>query len=161
MYKRHRWFAWILIITVFCLSMLFQLHYSSIAEISITVMSIALAVYISVSTSLLGSPYSRTLKKLPDKENHDKSMLGALAEYLKTAEICSILTITLSTLYILKPDTLPFGTIMDVRVFYLFTKILSALACAIFALNVFLMSLIMNFLISALQNAAMPSNNDS
>lgn len=161
MYKRHKRLAWTLIITVFGLSMLLRLHYSSIAEISITVMSIALAVYISVSTSLLGSPYSRTLKKMPDKENSDKSMLGVLAEYLKTAAICSILTISLSTLYILKPDMLSFGNVLDVRVYYLFTKTLSAVACAIFALNVFLMSLIMSFLITALQNAAMPSEDDS
>lgn len=161
MYKRHKCFAWILVVAVFGMSMIFKLQYSAIAEISITVMSIALAVYISVSTSLLGSPYSKILKKLPDKENPTKSMLGVLADYLKKAEICSILTISLSTLYIVKPDTVSMQTIIDTQLYCLLTGIISAFACAIFAFNVFLMSLIMSFLISALQNAALPANNES
>lgn len=153
MYYRHKVQSVLLICLMFIICLIFNLKYSYIANLSITVVSIALAVYISISSSLLGSPFSRLLKRTPDKENPSRSMLGTLADYLKTARLCSIATITASSLYLLKPDFAFLKTILKTN-YYALSNIISSLFCSLFAYNVFLMSLIMNFMIVALMNAA-------
>lgn len=160
MYRRHRLISYLLIGIVFLLGMGFNLRYSMIANVVVTVISIALAVYISVSTSLLGSPYSKALKKLPDKDDPTKSMLGVFAKYLKVAKISSLLSIIVSSIYLLKPDTTYLINALKGG-FPVLQKIVSACACSLFAYNVFLMSLILDFMIVALMNAATITAEDS
>lgn len=68
MYFRHK----IVIIITFALtsliSFLIKINYLEIAEIAVTVVSIALAVYISAATALLGSNYVKRMRKQQDKK---------------------------------------------------------------------------------------------
>lgn len=68
MYFRHK----IVIIITYALtsliSFLIKINYLEIAEIAVTVVSIALAVYISAATALLGSNYAKRMRKQQDKK---------------------------------------------------------------------------------------------
>lgn len=153
MYKRHRILSYILIFTAFASGIIFNLQYSKIAEVAVPVIAIALAMYIAVATALLGSPFSKSLKKVPDKENPQKSMLGRLASYLRIAGISSIITIAISTIYILEPQIVMIQTAFGKN----YSGLLCFLSAASFALYVFdlyLMILILLLLIVALINAA-------
>ena len=159
MYKRHKILIIIVAVVVFAFSMLFQFHYSEISEVAITVISITLAVYITVATSLLGSSYSKSLKKMPDKEDPKKSMLGVLSCYLKQAGVFSVVTIIISSLYIIMPE---FSIPEKLLTLYSITSsLVSAFSCTLFSLNIVYMSLIMSFLIVSLNNAAfLPAKSD-
>ena len=160
MYRRHKILSFVLLAITILLTMEFNIHYSRIAEVAITVISIALAVYISVSTALLGSSFSKSLKTLPDREHPEKSMLGVLRVYLKTAEIFSVATIISSSIYILKPDT-PFLRGILKGAYPLLLQIVSSCSCFFFVYSICLMCLIMDFLIAALMNAATSSDPSS
>lgn len=136
MYYRHRAQSILLFCIVFIISMILGLNYYCIAELAVTAVSIALAVYISISSSLLGSPFSRLLKRTSDNENPSRSMLGILAAYLKIARIGSIATITASSLYLFKPDFAFLKTILKTN-YYALSNIISSLFCSLFAYNVF------------------------
>ena len=157
MYKRHKILVFLLAIIVLGVSFFFSLHYSKIAEAAITIISITLAVYISVATSLLGSAFSKSLKKMPDKEDPQKSMLGVLSSYLKWAGVFSVLTIIISSLYIIWPDFTVTNT--DIQAAYaLASRAFSALSCSMFSVNIAFMSIIMKFLVVSLNNAAVMSD---
>lgn len=155
MYKRHICHLIIVFAIAFFLSMVMELQYSLIAEETITVISIAIAICITISSTLLGSDYSRRLKKIPDSENPTKSLLGVMAEYLKATGVCSVITITVSSLYILKPNMAfllrLYPDLSDL------SRVASSISCAIFACNMFFMILILRILITALMNASVQS----
>ena len=153
MYKRHRILSYILVFTAFASGIIFDLQYSKIAEVAIPVIAIALAMYISVATALLGSPFSKSLKKRKDAENPKKSMLGRLASYLKIAGISSILTITISTIYILKPQVIMIQTAFG-KYYPWLLHCLSAASFALYVFDLYLMILILLLLIVELLNAA-------
>lgn len=153
MYKRHIRLSFAVVIFAFLLGIAAKCRYSLLAETAITVIAIELAVYISIPTALLGSPFSKSLKRLADREKPTKSMLGVLATYLKTAGTCSVFTIALSAAYILKPDTTMLQRMMGDN-YAAFFQIVSAFSLAVFVYNIFLMCLIMRILITAMLNAA-------
>ena len=153
MYKRHKIIISLLAIFVFSISFFAPLHYAKIAEVAITIISITLAVYISVATALLGSAFSKSLKKLPDKEDPHKSMLGVLSSYLRWAGVYSVITIIISSIYIIWPGiTEANDTIM--LVYFFASRGFSSFACALFSVNIVFMSIIMEFLVVSLNNAA-------
>ena len=157
MYKRHKISVFLLAAVVLGISFFVPLHYSQISEAAITIISITLAVYISVATSLLGSAFSKSLKKLPDKEDPQKSMLGVLSSYLKWAGLYSILTIIISSLYIIWPRFTLTNT--NIQVAYTFaSRAFSAFSCSMFSVNIAFMSIIMKFLVVSLNNAAVMSD---
>lgn len=159
MYKRHKILLTILAIVIFGASYYIPLCYNKIAEAAITVISITLAVYISVATSLLGSAFSRSLKRLPDTEDPTKSMLGVLSCYLKRAGAFSVVTIIISSIYIIWPG---FST-SNAKVLILYScakRAFSALACTMFSINIVFMSIIMGFLVVSLNNAAVLREGD-
>ena len=153
MYKRHKLFAALLFVIVLFVSLLVPLNYEKIAEVAITVISISLAVYISVATSLLGSAFSKSLKRLPDREDPHKSMLGVLSSYLRWAGAFSVMTIVISSIYLIWPEISDLS-IAKMGIFSCLVRISSALACALFAINILFMGLIMEFLVVSLNNAA-------
>ena len=154
MYKRHKTLSVILFFTSFIIGMVLNLNYSSLADAAITVISIALAVIISVPAALLGSHFSKSLKAVSDKEKPTKSMLGVLAAYLRVAGFCCILTIAISSVYLLEPDTSALRTLLS-KNYELICQTASALSLALFAYNIFLMWLILKYLITAMLNAAL------
>ena len=157
MYKRHKIFVFLLAAVVLVISFIIPLQYSKIAETAITIISITLAVYISVATSLLGSAFSKSLKKLPDKENPRKSMLGVLSSYLKWAGVFSVFTIIISSLYIIWPDFIAINT--NIQAAYAFSsRVFSAFSCSLFSVNIAFMSIVMKFLVVSLNNATVISD---
>lgn len=153
MYKRHKRSAIILFVAMLVISFFVPLHYSKIAEVGITIISITLAVYISAATSLLGSSFSRSLKRLKDKENPTKSMLGVLSEYLKWAGIYSVVTIVISSVYLIWPGIASVkGNLL--KFYLLASRLFSAFACSMFSINILFMSITMHFLVVSLNNAA-------
>lgn len=154
MYKRHKILSATLFLSSLIIGVELKLSYSLLAGAAITIISIALAVIISVPTALLGSPFSKSLKATRDKEKSTQSMLGVLAAYLRVAGFCSILTITVSSIYLLKPDTSALRAIIP-KYYAMACQIVSALSLALFACSVFLMWLILKYLITAMLNASL------
>lgn len=62
MYERHKRLIVIIFIAVLIAAIILNADYSKIAEASISVMSIAVAVYISATSVILGSTYAEKLK---------------------------------------------------------------------------------------------------
>ena len=85
MYKRHKWLIAVIFVTVFIVAAFLKADYSEIAESSISVMAIAIAVYIGATSVILGSAYAEKMKSQVDPEIRTSSSLGVLASYLRTA----------------------------------------------------------------------------
>ncbi len=154
MYKRHKIQSLLVLCVAIAAGLVFQLRYSFVAEAALTVASIELAVYVSAASTLLGSAFSRSLKKMVDSENSTKSMLGVLATYLRIAGVCSVITILISSLYLLKPDISAIQIAFPGS-YLVLLKVASSIAVSLFLYNIFLMCLIMKFLITAMLNATL------
>ena len=149
MYKRHRIAGASIFVTILVVAFLLDADYSKISEAAISVVSIALAVYI------LGSDFADKLKRQRDIEIKTKTSLGVLASYLRIAGFYGLATIAISAVYLLDMD---FQVIQEMLVqwqygtFWLaiIPKVLSALSCALFAVNVFFIWLILIFLINSM-----------
>ena len=68
MYKQHIIACYVVGVSVFLCSYCFNFSYACIASDALTLVSIVLAVYIAVPSALLGSTYSRILKKSKDNK---------------------------------------------------------------------------------------------
>ena len=55
MYKRHKWYAVIVVIGAFLLSYIVHANYSDLASDAMTLVSITIAVYITVPSFMVGS----------------------------------------------------------------------------------------------------------
>ena len=104
MYKRHKWLIAAIFVAVFIVAAFLKADYSEIAESSISVMAIAIAVYIGATSVILGSAYAEKMKSQVDPEIRTSSSLGVLASYLRTAGAFGIGTIVISTMYSLGID---------------------------------------------------------
>ena len=159
MYRRHiALTVLIAIITFFC-SYALCLDYSTIADVAMTAASIALAVYIAVPSTILGSPYACTLKRERSSEDRTRSLLGVLASYLKFASICAIFSVMLSCVCVLllnkeKLAIDVFGRMVEVHFSTVAAQAISSLSFASFALTLFYTWLIMKFLAIALVSSA-------
>ena len=158
MYKRHKILLFFLSITVFVLSFIFKADYSLVSELVVTIISIALAVYIAAASVLLGSPFSKELKRQIDKEDKTKSLLGVLSVYLRKAGAYSIVSIIISCLYSISPSiSVPFSieSIQHIFVYRdLFVNIFSSISCTLFSANIFFLWQILKFIIFSLTKAA-------
>lgn len=154
MYKRHKR-------NVICLSVILliscyflRLDYKEIAEVGITVVSIELAVYIAAASVLLGSPYAHNLKHSVDPEIKTKTQLGVLTSYLRAAGILSVLTIVISSVFILLSDVIGFSltdaTTLTENLYY----VASAISLCLFGLNILFLWLIFQFLVNSLGKAS-------
>lgn len=153
MYKRHKIWAAIISSLSFLAAHVFHLDFTNIAEASITVVSIALAVYIAVPSVLLGSPFAKELKATTDAEDKTRSMLGTLSLYLRKAGGFSIATLLSGCWFLLVPNS--FDGELTESVAYYARCGLSDLSFALFAINVFFIALITDFLITALMNSSL------
>lgn len=154
MYKRHKIELCICSIIVLFASYLFKADYRLISEIVITIISIALAVYIAAASVLLGSPFAKELKGQIDREVTTKTLLGVLSTYLRNAGVCSIISIVVSCFYMLSPSiVLPFNVevlqrLLGFKSFII--NVLSAVSCTLFYINIFFLWQIFKFLINSL-----------
>lgn len=149
MYKRHK----IAVVIVWTISTLiayvFDLDYADIASIAISVIAMALAVYIAATSAILGSPYAKKLRQTSDQEIPTKTALGVFSEYLHMAGFYGILTITISCFYIFEI----FNKLLDrYPVLYKlhFYELMCAFSCGILAINILFLWLIFEFLIISL-----------
>ena len=158
MYRRHKVILIISSASVFCICCFFKVDYSLISNLVVTIISIALAVYIAAASVLLGSPFAKELKKRIDEEDKTKSLLGVLSTYLRNAGAYSIISIIVSCFYAIRSSvTFPFfidavqclsnykSTIINVA---------SSISCTLFFINIFFLWQILKFLINSLTKAA-------
>ena len=158
MYKRHKILCLIISLVVTVLSFLLNIEYSKIAEIAITVVSIALAVYIGAACALLGSPYAEKLRSIRDVEDNTRTSLGVLAHYLRAAGFFSVITIIISSVSLLDID-LP--TILRISpsknallaFLHILKRVISAASCGLFFVNVLFIWLILLFLINSISKS--------
>lgn len=155
MYKRHKIMTVVLFALTSFLAFVLKADYHSIAEEAIAVVAIALAVYISAASVLLGSPFADRMKKQRDNQIPTKTNLGVLAAYLRTAGFFSLLTIIASSVYVLKLDFQSVvaalgetGKIEEMMGCWL--RVIAAISCGMFAVNIFFIWLILLFLINSL-----------
>lgn len=154
MYRRHKISCAILFALSFWATFILKADYSKIADSAISVVSIALAVYIGAASVILGSDFAGKLKKQQDSQLTTKSSLGVLASYLRIAGICSLLTIIISVMYMLDLDISFFDNILIkcalIENPQIFQHLCSAFSFSIFVINVFFIWLILIFLINSM-----------
>ena len=155
MYKRHKIMIFALFVVVFIVTFLIRADYSKIAESAISIVSIALAVYIGATSVLLGSNFAENLKNQRDSQINTKTRLGVLATYLRVAGYCSVATIIISGIYTLDLD-LQFVDKLFVQwehgnclleIIYL---MLSSFSCSMFTINILFISFLLLFLINSM-----------
>lgn len=154
MYKRHKWYAVIVVIGAFLLSYIVHANYSDLASDAMTLVSITIAVYITVPSFMVGSSYADKLKKTADTQKTGVSELGTLKDYLMDSMLFSILTIVISSLYSLK--LINFGKIYNDKVDL--DRLFSSFSCAMFALNILFLWLIFKLTLVTMLNAATYDN---
>ena len=144
MYKRHKRTMVLSFFIVSIIAFVLKWEYTMIAEISVTVASIAIGVYIAAVSSLLGSEYAKDLKHETDSEYHNKTMLGVLADYFRLASVSCILLIVVSCLFVIPSD---------ITISYKVLRVISSLSYGLFAANILLIRYVLVFLINSLGKA--------
>lgn len=158
MYERHKRLIVIIFIAVLIAAIILNADYSKIAEASISVMSIAVAVYISATSVILGSTYAEKLKGQVDSKITTSTSLGVLAAYLRNAGALAVIMIMISTLYVLKIGTPKSIAILLTNngwhtIGTLILRVVSAISCGLFAVNIVFMYLILLFLINSMSKS--------
>ena len=158
MYERHKRLIVIIFIAVLIAAIILNADYSKLAEASISVMSIAVAVYISATSVILGSTYAEKLKGQVDSKITTSTSLGVLAAYLRNAGALAVIMIMISTLYVLKIGTpKPIAILLTNNGWHtigtLILRVVSAISCGLFAVNIVFMYLILLFLINSMSKS--------
>lgn len=158
MYERHKRLIVIIFIAVLIAAIILNADYSKIAVASISVMSIAVAVYISATSVILGSTYAEKLKGQVDSKITTSTSLGVLAAYLRNAGALAVIMIMISTLYVLKIGTpKPIAILLTNNGWHtigtLILRVVSAISCGLFAVNIVFMYLILLFLINSMSKS--------
>ena len=138
MYKRHKRQILLCVIVTTAAAFMFDLSFEPIAEVAVTVASIAMGVYIAAVSALLGSQYAKELKETPDKEQPTKTLLGVLAGYFRYSGISCILLIVVSCLFLI-PSNISFSPLL--------LKAGGAVSYGLFSSNILLLWLILLFFI--------------
>ncbi len=153
MYKRHKITTITVMVIITVISLVFDLDYEDMAANAIIFNVIALVAYMITISVMLGCPYIKKLRQSTDKEIPTKTALGVCSEYLRVAGISSILTITISSLYVLKfPEKLL--ELCPVLCDGIIPDLACAFSCGMLAINVMVMWLIFKFFIISLINSS-------
>ena len=148
MYKEHKVIVIIFSVIVIALELILKLDYYEIADHSISVMSIALGIYIAALTGLLGSKSMSALKNTPDLRVPGKDKLGVLLSYFKQAMFCGLMTIILSYVSIFANSEKWFEAYPDVIL------LISIAGFILLALNFLYMWLLFSFVINSIVHEA-------
>lgn len=148
MYRRHKKVLLAVFVGTFFVTYCFNLEFAPIAEIAITVASIAMGVYIAAVSALLGSNYSRSLRQVTDKEYPTKTLLGVLAGYFRIAGTFCILLIAIGCIY-----TIPTKVDMSLATIAYIFRCGAAISYSVFSVNILFLWLILQFLINSLGKA--------
>lgn len=82
-----------------------HLDYANIADSGLTLSSIVLAVYVAAITGMINTELAKNMAMTVDSHNHEKTQLGTLTSYFKSASCCAVLSIAISSIILLLPDT--------------------------------------------------------
>ena len=155
MYTRDKVKVVLLFLLISYLAFWLMVDFKIIADSAIAVVGIALAVYIGTASVLLGSPFAQRLKEHRDEQIRTKTSLGVLAGYLRNAGKVGLATIIVSALFAANPDIQPaihglqmIGVNPDVVPQVI--RVVEAIACGMFAVNLFFIWRILIFLINSL-----------
>lgn len=148
MYRRHKKVLLAVFVGTFIVTYFFNLEFVPIAEIAITVASIAMGVYIAAVSALLGSNYSKSLRQVIDKEYPTKTLLGVLAGYFRIAGTFCILLIAIGCMY-----TIPAKVDMSITTIAYIFRCGAAISYSVFSVNILFLWLILQFLINSLGKA--------
>lgn len=148
MYKRHKKALLFVFAGTFIVTYLFNIDFAPIAEIAITVASIAMGVYIAAVSALLGSNYAKSLRQITDKEYPSKTLLGVLAGYFRMAGVFCIFLIVIGCVY-----TLPVKMEISITTIVYIFRSGAAISYSIFSVNILFLWLILQFLINSLGKA--------
>lgn len=113
-------------------------------DTAITLVSIAVGVYIAAVSALLGSPYAKELKQETDKKKTGNTLLGTLQDYFRCAGKFGVVTIIVSCLY-----CIPSTYIIPARIM----RIGSAIAYGVFSCNILFLWLVFIFLVNSLEKS--------
>lgn len=138
MYKKHRTVIVMLFILISVVGYLCGIKYELIASEVITIISIALAVYIASFSQLASSQLAKEMKVTSDKIIPGKSQLGVIAQYLKAALVFGLLSIVIRCTCLMK--VIPENLIV--------TDVLSAIALGILSVNFVFIWLLFEFMIN-------------
>ena len=114
------------------------------ADTAITLVSIAVGVYIAAVSALLGRPYAKELKQETDKKKTGNTLLGTLQDYFRCAGKFGVVTIIVSCLY-----CIPSTYIIPARIM----RIGSAIAYGVFSCNILFLWLVFIFLVNSLEKS--------
>lgn len=128
-----------------------NVDFKNFAEAALTIVSVAMAVYIATTSAILGSKYSQELALKTDCEMKNKTLLGVLSSYLKNAGNSSMLTIIMSSFILLFPKEV-YGE------YDWWYRLFSALSCGAFSLNIVMLFCVFEFLVNSLNKAAIYNN---
>lgn len=101
MEKKHKYICCFGFIFAFIITYIFRLDFYIIASESISVVSIALAIYTISISALIGSEFSKKLQETQHFEKKDFTQLDIIINYFKNAAVISIITIVFSMIKML------------------------------------------------------------
>ena len=145
LYKRHRILLVILLLLSYTFAWSYNVPFKLIASDTITLNSIAIAVYMTAITLLIGSKTADAMKK-PDYEIKTKTQAGVLIAYLKRAMLVGIFSIL---------DSFAVKMYCNEELLtqkpYVY-KVISSVGFALLSLTIFFMWLIFRFISTVIIN---------
>ncbi len=145
MYPKHKNIAIAMFFATIVVSYLLKLNFKAIASESISIVSIALAVYAISISNLVGSNLAKAMKATPDKIIKSKTQLGVLKTYIQSAMKVAISTLVISCLVKLIPEqTKEF--MMEVPEYKTVMEVISAIGFGLFAIDFLFIWLIFDFI---------------
>lgn len=144
MNKKDTCIAFLIGLLVTVVAFLLDLDYSNIASEGLTLSSIVLAVYVAAMMGLIGSKLGQKMAETVSA-NGDYTQLWVLRSYFKYALVYAVATIILSSLVLLLPEV---NTETSLTACVLINRVISALALAIYSVNLFFMGLTLKFMLN-------------
>lgn len=142
--KEHKTYLIICFLLITVIAYILNWNFEKMADTAITLVSIAVGVYIAAVSALLGSPYANELKQETDKKKTGNTLLGTLQDYFRCAGKFGVVTIIVSCLY-----CIPSTYIIPARIM----RIGSAIAYGVFSCNILFLWLVFIFLVNSLEKS--------
>ena len=149
MEQNHKRMAVWISILVFGVSFFYRWDFSVIASDSISIVSIALAIYTISISALIGSNFAKLLKDTPHPVLKDSTQLDVIIHYFKQATKTAILTLLLS-LFIQLDHTFIMQRLNELKLLRTidFGRIYSSLCFSCLVLNFIFIWIIFQFIIN-------------
>lgn len=148
MYKNHKRAIAVTFVLVFILTFFLGVDFEDIASDCISIVSFALAVYAICIGALIESPLLKILHKNADEQIKERTQLGVLKNYIKTAIYVSIITLVLACISKVKTNNPTVILILDKLNCLGLEQLFSSLCFSFFALNFLFIIFIFMFIIN-------------